>query len=140
MTTPPTLVAWLHEGPEQTGSPSFTPGRRGPPGKGQHAFPAGPVRRATALSLTLCRREKRSPCPQLSHYPASHRVSKAGARAATSAGMPPAHSIVLWRPALFGQVTLTECSTMLLHTPGLLLCYENKTKYTKREKKLGGGG
>lgn len=27
---------------------------------------------------------------------------------------------------------------MLLHTPGLLLCYENKTMYAK-EKKLGWG-
>lgn len=58
-------------------------------------------------------------------------VCKAGASPATSVGTPPAHSILLWRPALFGQVTLAECSTMLLHTPGLLLCYENKTKHAR---------
>lgn len=46
-------------------------------------------------------------------------VSEPGAGPATSVGTPPAHSALPWRPALFGQVTLTECSTMLLHTPGL---------------------
>lgn len=67
-------------------------------------------------------------------------VSKVGAGQATSAGTPPAHSILLWRPALFRQVTLSKCSTMLLHTPGFLLCYENRTKHAKegkKKKKLG---
>lgn len=70
-------------------------------------------------------------------------VSKVGAGQATSAGTPPAHSILLWRPALFRQVTLSKCSTMLLHTPGFLLCYENRTKHAKegkKKKKAGEGG
>lgn len=84
-------------------------------------------------------RAERSPCPHL--LPSQLRqiersVSKPGTGPATSVGIPPAHSILPWRPALFGQVTLTQCSTMLLHTPGLLLCYENKTMHAK-EKKLG---
>lgn len=66
---------------------------------------------------------QRRPCPQrlprqLQRLPRG--VSKPGAGPATSVGTPPAHSILPWRPALFGQVTLTDCSTMLLHTPGLL--------------------
>lgn len=69
------------------------------------------------------RRQERSPCPQrlprqLRRLPRG--VSKPGAGPATSVGTPPAHSLLPWRPTLFGQVTLTDCSTMLLHTPGLL--------------------
>lgn len=37
------------------------------------------------------------------------------------------------------QVTLSKCSTMLLHTPGLLLCYKNKTKHTGGGEPGGGG-
>lgn len=116
----------------------FPPGRR----KGPRASPAEPARRAMAC-LGPCAVGKRLPCSGLKGCPARgwHRlrgVSKVGAGQATSAGTPPTHSVLLWRPALFGQAILSKCSTMLLHTPGLLLCYENRTKHAKEEK-LGGG-
>lgn len=83
----------------------------------------GSVTKAQDLSRAPCgggKREARAQrLPrQLRRLPRD--VSKPGAGPATSVGTPPAHSILPWRPALFGQVTLTDCSTMLLHTPGLL--------------------
>lgn len=84
----------------------------------------GSARRAQALSWVPYRGGQRE-TPVLSDFPDSHSdsqsvVSKPGAGRPTSVGTPPAHSVLPWRPALFGQVTLTGCSTMLLHTPGLL--------------------
>lgn len=108
----------------------------------ERACQAGVSQKGLGLTPGSPWRREKSPCPQL--LPCQLRlipggVSKPGAGQATSVGSPPAHSILPWRPALFGQVSLTECSTMLLHTPGLLLCYENKTKPTK-EKSWGLGG
>lgn len=104
----------------------------------QRSQPEGPW-----LVLDPAQLGRDSPALGLKGCPASgwHRlrgVSKVGAGQATSAGTPPAHSVLLWRPALFGQVTLSKCSTMLLHTPGLLLCYENRTKHAKGKKKKAG--
>lgn len=96
------------------------------------------------MSSTLCSWKREDPLLCAERMPSQwwhslRGISKVGAGQATSAGTPPAHSILLWRPALFGQVTLSKCSTMLLHTPGLLLCYENKTKHAK-EKSWGEWG
>lgn len=97
-------------------------------GPGPVLAPHGGRKKGTHIlsySLASCGRSPRAVC-------------RPGAGPATSVGTPPTHSTLPWRPALFGQVTLTKCSTMLLHTPGPLLCYENKTKHTK-EKSWGGG-
>lgn len=135
--------------PNTNGPLSFTPGRKySHQGEGedegplQQSQPEGPW-----LVLDPAQLGRDSPALGLKGCPASgwHRlrgVSKVGAGQATSAGTPPAHSVLLWRPALFRQVTLSKCSTMLLHTPGLLLCYENRTKHAKEKKKKSweGGG
>ena len=116
-------------------------GTREPTPGGEPAFQTGISQKGLGRVPGSPWRQEESPCPEL--LPSQLRliprgVSRPGAGQATSVGSPPAHSILPWRPALFGQVTLTECSTMLLYTPRLLLCYENKTKHTK-EKKLGEG-
>lgn len=66
-------------------------------------------------------------------------VSKPGAGPATSVGTPPAHSILPWRPALFGQVPLTECSQQYSYTPHGSCCVMKTKQCTLREKSWGAG-
>lgn len=66
-------------------------------------------------------------------------VSKPGAGLATSVGTPPAHSILPWRPALFGQVPLTECSQQYSYTPHGSCCVMKTKQCTLREKSWGAG-
>lgn len=109
-----------------------------PPERGAHLLSRKSVRRTKSLSRTPCGGRKREAlfCAR----PRAAAVADAAERCFQGRRRPanlcrhttcPQHSALASRSVWTSYPT--KCSTMLLHTPGPLLYYENKTKHAKEK-------